>query len=73
VFEVADPSLIKSAFVQARSNDAYQQYVNGREIVSGLKDPRLVSVRDALRPGKNAIAVVADLAAAAAPRKISRG
>ena len=39
-FEVRDLNQIRSAFVQAWSNDAYTLYINGRKIVSASKEPQ---------------------------------
>lgn len=60
-FTLADPAALQSAFVLARSNDYYRLFLNGREVAGGATVIQPVAARDALRPGLNVIAAVADL------------
>jgi hypothetical protein len=61
VFQVDDRDRVRTAFVQARSNDFYRLLVNGDEVAFGSTAIRPVEVTHLLRPGANVIAAVADL------------
>lgn len=60
-FEITDLSIVQAAFLQARSNDYYKLFVNGREVAAGSTTIRAIDVKAALREGRNIIAAVADL------------
>ena len=60
-FEIDDLTAMATAYVQARSNDYYRLFVNGKQVASGSTNIRPVDVKAALRQGRNVIAAVADL------------
>jgi len=60
-FEVRDADALRSAVIQLRSNDFYKAYINGTQVATGAKIIKPADVTGLIRPGKNVIAVVADL------------
>ena len=60
-FEIGDLPAVRTAFVQARSNDYYRLFVNGEPVAAGSTDIRPVDVKAALEEGRNVIAAIADL------------
>ena len=60
-FDIDDLPDLRTAYVQARSNDFYKLYVNGTEVATGSTEIRAIDVKDELREGRNVMAAMADL------------
>jgi len=61
LFELDELDSVRTAFVQARSNDYYKLWLNGVEVATGSTSIKPVDVKRVLRPGRNVIAGMADL------------
>jgi hypothetical protein len=61
VFAVADPKLVRSAILQLRSNDSYHAWLNGVAVASGSTTISPIAVADKLVPGRNVLAIEAEL------------